>query len=206
MIKPLHSIGAVLTLLLIINSRLLLGQIVEQIPSIVQKSHYFYFDRQKAKGNLKTEDKKTITNFGSTFASLTSDVNLYSKEYLREMTVDTVQIKSGVGTLIMSYDEFLSKYGTMVTDSITFKVQVGAYKFIENFDFNKLLQLPAIRRQSYADGITRFTLGEFNTLKQADDMCKLAKKIAIKDAFVIAFYKNKRLSLNNLIKGNYLKN
>jgi len=139
------------------------------------------------------------------FASLTSDVNLYSKEYLKKMTIDTTQMKSDVGTLSMSYDEFLTKYGNMVADSVTFKVQVGAYKFIENFNFNKLLQLPAVRRQAYADGITRFTLGEFNTLKQADDMCKQAKKIAIKDAFVIAFYKNKRLPLDDLIKGNYFK-
>ncbi|HXD91660.1 MAG TPA: hypothetical protein VNX01_00525 [Bacteroidia bacterium] len=139
------------------------------------------------------------------FASLTSDVNLYSAEYLKKMAVDSSQMKSDVEMLNMNYDEFLAKYGNLVADSVTFKVQVGAYKFIENFNFNKLLQLPAVRRQTYADGITRFTLGEFHTLKKADDMCKQAKKIAIKDAFVIAFYKNKRLPLDELIKGNYFK-
>ncbi|HTA61956.1 MAG TPA: hypothetical protein VK835_05850 [Bacteroidia bacterium] len=139
------------------------------------------------------------------FASLTSDVNLYSKEYLKKITVDSSQVKSDVAMLNMNYDEFLAKYGDLVADSVTFKVQIGAYQFIENFNFNKLLQLPAVRRQAYADGITRFTLGEFQTLKQADGMCKQAKKIAIKDAFVIAFYKNKRLPLDELIKGNYFK-
>ncbi|HKC69011.1 MAG TPA: hypothetical protein VKG26_12325, partial [Bacteroidia bacterium] len=137
------------------------------------------------------------------FASLTSDINLYTAEYLRKTAVDSSQIKSDAVTLNMTYDEFLTKYGNLTADSVTFKVQIGAYQFIENFNFNKLLQLPAVRRQTYADGITRFTLGEFHTLKQADDMCKQAKKIAIKDAFVIAFYKNKRLPFNELIKGNY---
>jgi len=139
------------------------------------------------------------------FASITSDVNLYSAEYLKKMKVDSSQMKSDVAMLNMNYDEFLAKYEDLVADSVTFKVQVGAYHFIENFNFNKLLQLPAVRRQTYADGITRFTLGEFHTLKKADDMCKQAKKIAIKDAFVIAFYKNKRLALEELIKGNYFK-
>ena len=63
-----------------------------------------------------------------------------------------------------------------------------------------------MRRQTYADGITRFTLGEFTTLKEADRMCKQAKKIAIKDAFVIAFYnKRKRLPFTELANGNYFK-
>ena len=36
-------------------------------------------------------------------------------------------------------------------------------------------------------------------------MCKQAKRAAIKDAFVIALYKNKRLPLDQLIKGDYFK-
>ncbi len=137
------------------------------------------------------------------FAAFTSDANLYSAEYLKKINIDTNQTKSDVTTL--KYDEILAKYGDQISDSVTFKVQVGAYRFIENFNFNKLLQLPAVRRQTYADGITRFTLGEFKTLKEADKMCKQAKKIAIKDAFVIAFYKKKRLPLEELVKGNYFK-
>lgn len=139
------------------------------------------------------------------FASLTADINLYTAEFLKKTTVDSSQMKTDAALLNMTYDEFLTKYGSLTADSVTFKVQIGAYRFIENFNFNKLLQLPAVRRQTYADGITRFTIGEFHTLKQADDMCKQAKKIALKDAFVIAFYKNKRLPLNDLIKGDYFK-
>ena len=133
------------------------------------------------------------------------DANLYSEEYLQKLKIDTIQIVSGADKLNMSYDEFLAKYGMLTSDSLTFKVQVGAYRIIENFNFSKLLKLPPVRRQLYADGITRFTLGEFKTLKEADDMCKQAKRAAIKDAFVIALYKNKRLPLDQLIKGDYFK-
>jgi hypothetical protein len=139
------------------------------------------------------------------FAALQMDANLYSEAYLKKMKIDTTQTKSDVNKLEMSYADFLNKYGVSIADSVTFKVQVGAYRDIENFNFMKLLKLPPVRRQLYADGITRFTLGEFKTLKEADDMCNQAKKIAIKDAFVIALYKNKRLPFDELIKGDYFK-
>ncbi|MEO8762623.1 MAG: hypothetical protein ABI448_17115, partial [Bacteroidia bacterium] len=144
-----------------------------------------------------TKNISTITL--DSFAALRADANLYSPEYLAKLNVDSSQTKSDAGKLNMSYDDFLAKYGNLVPDSVIFKVQVGAYRFIENFNFSKLLQLPAVRRQVYEDGITRFTLGEFKTLKQADDMCNKAKKIAINDAFVIALYRNKRLPLDELI-------
>ena len=150
-----------------------------------------------------TKNITTVTL--DSFATLRADANLYSTDYLAKLKIDSSQTKSDAGKLNMSYDDFLAKYGTLIPDSVIFKVQVGAYRFIENFNFTKLLQLPAVRRQTYADGITRFTLGEFKTLKEADDMCKQAKKIAIKDAFVIALYRNKRLPLDELIKGNFFK-
>jgi hypothetical protein len=148
-----------------------------------------------------TKEITTITL--DSFAPLRADANLYTPDYLAKLKIDSSQIKSDEGKLNMTYDEFLAKYGNLVPDSVVFKVQVGAYRFVENFNFSKLLQLPAVRRQMYADGITRFTLGEFKTLKEADDMCKQAKRVAIKDAFVIALYRNKRLPLDELIKGNY---
>ena len=149
---------------------------------------------------------KTISTVTlDSFASYTADANLYTEAYLKQLKIDSAETKSDIDKVDMSYEDFLKKYGSSVADSVTFKVQVGAYRYVENFNFNKLLQLPAVRRQTYADGITRFTLGEFKTLSEADAMCKKAKHIAIQDAFVIALYKNKRLPLEQLIHGNYFK-
>jgi hypothetical protein len=36
-------------------------------------------------------------------------------------------------------------------------------------------------------------------------MCKLARKAGIKDAFVIVFYKDKRIPIESLIDGSYAK-
>lgn len=151
------------------------------------------------KGMSLVENISTITL--DSFATLRADANLYSEDFINTTKIDPEQTKSDIA--VVSYDDFLAKYGDLPSDSITFKVQVGAYRLIENFDFTKLLHLPPVRRQMYEDGITRFTLGEYKTLKQADIMCKQARKIAIKDAFVIALYKNKRIPFEELIKGNY---
>jgi hypothetical protein len=151
------------------------------------------------------KNMSTVKNISTvtldSFAVLKADINIYSNEFLNAQKIEEGQTKSDT----LSYAEFLARYGNLTTDSLIFKVQVGAYKIIENFNFNKLLQLPPVRRQIYADGITRFTIGEYNTLKEADDMCKYAKKIAIKDAFVIALYNKKRISFDELLKGNYFK-
>jgi len=153
------------------------------------------------KGMSVVENISTVTL--DSFASLRADANLYSGDFINTIKIDTSQTKSDVRGL--NYDAFLSKYGDFMADSVTFKVQVGAYRLIDNFDFTKLLQLPPVRRQVYDDGITRFTLGEYKTLKEADAMCKYARKVVVKDAFVIALYKNKRIPFEELIKGNYFK-
>ena len=153
------------------------------------------------KGMSLVENITTVTL--DSFATLRADANLYSEDFINTTKIDTSQTKADVD--VLNYDDLLAKYGDVVPDSITFKVQVGAYRMIENFDFTKLLHLPPVRRQVYDDGITRFTLGEYKTLKQTDAMCRQAKKIAIKDAFVIALHKNKRISFEELIKGNYFK-
>ncbi|HEX7415370.1 MAG TPA: hypothetical protein VF411_15100, partial [Bacteroidia bacterium] len=153
------------------------------------------------KGMSIVENISTVTL--DSFATLRADANLYSEEFVKKTKIDTTQTIADFS--VLNYDEFLVKYGDLTSDSIRFKVQVGAYRLIENFDFTKLLKLPPVRRQLYDDGITRFTLGEFQTLKQAEEMCQQAKKIAIKGAFVIALCKNKRLPFDELLKGNYFK-
>ena len=152
---------------------------------------------------------KNISTVGiDSFIPLTTDANLYSAEYkaMLKAKTDSAQAKpDDISKLNLTYEEFLNKYGSLHADSVYFKVQVGAYRLIENFNYRKLITLPPVRRQIYSDGITRFTIGELQTLKEADAMCKKAKGIAIKDSFVIVIYKNKRITLEDLINGNYFK-
>jgi hypothetical protein len=157
----------------------------------------------------KTSISKHISTVGvDSFVPLKTDANLYTEEYLVMIKAKADSAENRTEDLSktnLTYEEFLTKYGALRADSVYFKVQVGAYRFIENFNYRKILTLPPIRRMMDADGIIRFTIGELNTLADADAMCKKAKKAGIKDAFVIVFHKNKRIKMESLITGSYKK-
>lgn len=178
------------------HSNTVSGEYLLNIPSGNEFEISFTYNDLKM-----TKSISTITV--DSFMMLKTDINLYSQAYLDAQKIDSTQIKTD--NSLMDYTEFLNKYGTESADSISFKVQVGAYRMVQNFNFTKLLQLPPVRRQIYNDGITRFTIGEYKTLKEADEMCVKAKRIAIKDAFVIALYNKKRISFDELLKGTYFK-
>jgi len=152
---------------------------------------------------------KHISTVGiDSFASLKTDANLYSAEFLAKLKsrVDSAEMqREAMERLKMTYEEFLAKFGTSKTDSIDFKVQVGAYRIVENFNYRRILTLPPIRRQIYDDGITRFTVGEVSTLAEADEICKRAKKAGFRDSFVIATFKNRKITFFELIHGNYIR-
>src|SRR5205085_737368 len=98
---------------------------------------------------------KHISTVGiDSFAPLKTDANIYTAEYLAKLKakMDSVQMKKdALERLNMTYEEFLAQYGAMKNDSVTFKVQIGAYRIVENFNYRKILTLPPVRRQIYDD-------------------------------------------------------
>lgn len=81
---------------------------------------------------------------------------------------------------------------------LLFRVQVGAYHYPQNFRVEKFERDEKSVREMLTDGITRFTIKKFSTLKEAyayrDEMIKLG----VSDAFVTAVYKNKRYLLSEV--------
>lgn len=62
------------------------------------------------------------------------------------------------------------------------------YKYIENFNYAKIIGLPKVLRSTYHYGITRFRIGSVKTLNEASELCAKAKKNVLRDAFVIVIY------------------
>lgn len=150
--------------------------------------------------------KEVNTTMVDSFVNIAISTDFYSKEYLNKLKVDSAQLKSDDVSLSgLSFEEFLKKFGDIGADSLVYKVQIGAYRFIENFNHSKLFGLPMVERKRYADGVVRFAFGNYKTYKEAADKCELAKKKSFKDAFVVAIYKNRRYFLNELIKEGVLK-
>lgn len=143
-----------------------------------------------------------------TFARIDINAELFSEEYQNNLNlkIDSIALKpDNLSGLNLSYDQLLAKYGKTVIDSLYYTVQIGAYKIIENFNYSKLIGLPKAQRKHYADEITRFTIGSFTTLLDANTLLIKAKKNGLKDAFVIAVYKDKRYYFKSLLYEQILK-
>ena len=91
-------------------------------------------------------------------------------------------------------------YGNRSADDLVFKVQVGAYRHAENFDFSKLTDLGTLGIQLLEDGITRFTMGKFKPLDEAEVMQQKVIARGSREApFVIIFYQGRRILFSELI-------
>lgn len=135
------------------------------------------------------------------FADFTSPE--YDKK-LAEMTkVMETEIKTAT---YFDKEAFAAKFGDTKKDSLAFKVQIGAYKFYENFNYNNIIGFPKIIRQTDKDYITRFIMGHFATYNEALELLKKIKSTdVLKDCFIIANYKGNKKYLHELINEKILE-
>lgn len=103
------------------------------------------------------------------------------------------------------YTEFLKSCGNSKQNGLIFKIQIGAYRHPEKFKYENLKDIAEADVKKYEDGITRFTLLEFNTLDDAEKIRQQCIAKGTKDAWVVAFYKGKRTMLEDLIKMNFFR-
>lgn len=97
---------------------------------------------------------------------------------------------------LMNYSQ---KYGEVKADSLEFRVQIGAFKNADNIVYPNLEGLGKIQKLPTQDGLTRVTIGgSFKTLKKAFEFNKKVIAAGQSDAFVIALFNGKRLTLEEL--------
>lgn len=101
------------------------------------------------------------------------------------------------------YNRFLKLTGNYCTDGLTYTVQIGAYRHPENFKYPQLAEYGAAKIIAYPDGITRFTLKDFKTIKEAEVFRQQCIKKGIKDAWITGWYKGERKTLEELIQNNF---
>jgi hypothetical protein len=96
---------------------------------------------------------------------------------------------------------FVEKYGDASAQDLQFRVQISAFKYRNRYVFPHLANLGAIENTLTEGGITRITIGgQFDTYKKALEHNKKVIAAGQKDAFVTAFYKGKRVYVENLEK------
>lgn len=102
-------------------------------------------------------------------------------------------------------NSFSKRSGDLKKPNLFYKIQVGAYKFPENFNYNKIMGLPKILRHVDNDEITRFTMGNFETYNDALVLLEKVQKNNIKGAFITAFYNGERKLLFQLVEDKILE-
>ncbi len=138
---------------------------------------------------------------------LTMIADLYSDAYSKmvENKRDSLEKLNKLANSGVSFDEFKANYGDLIIDSLFYKIQIGAYVFIENFNYTRAIDLGIIIRKIYDDGITRFTIGNYKTFNEAFERITDVKELAVKDAFILVQYKNKHYYLSDILKKGLLK-
>ncbi len=153
--------------------------------------------------------KKVINTMQvDSFIPITIVSDFYTADYIikLEKKIDSLDKVTRTANSAIGSEEFNNKFGNKVVDSLFFKIQVGAYKFIENYNYMKTAHLGRLLRKVYDDGITRFTVGNYTTFNEAFIKLNEVKETAAKDAFIIAVYKNKYYYLKDLLNQGIINN
>lgn len=129
--------------------------------------------------------------------NLTLNVEFFSEDTLKKEPAksDTSRFKND-----LTAEEFIKNFGDKTFENVKFKVQIGAFRMADNFNYARLIGYPPVARKKYNDGITRFTIGEYKTASEAFEICKKVRKSGLSDAFIIAFLNEQRISLRDLTK------
>jgi hypothetical protein len=103
------------------------------------------------------------------------------------------------------YNKLIAQAGGICAQGLTFTVQIGAYRFPQNFKYKNLkgLEPPPASVKPYPDGITRFTMREFTTLKDAEAFRQECIRLGTTDAWITGWYQGKRILLQELIANNF---
>jgi hypothetical protein len=103
------------------------------------------------------------------------------------------------------YNRLIGQAGNLCAEGLTFRVQIGAYRKPQNFKHKNLnsLEPPPALVLPYPDGITRFTMRDFTTIKDAEIFRQECIRLGTKDAWITAMYQGKRMLLQELIANNF---
>lgn len=138
-----------------------------------------------------------------------SIAELLKPEAGETVRVDSLVKKTVIEIVELSIADSVSKLGYNDNDSIFevetstglfYTVQVGVYSTSK--DLKKLFKINDLNSELLEDGKIRYTSGRFISLETAEAYRLVMYKLGVKDAFITAYYKGKRITIkrsNDLI-------
>lgn len=153
---------------------------------------------------------------------VTTDFHFFSPGYLARLRRDSVKTDSvpGAPPVVVQppkdstgrktvdpadYGSIVSQFGAAKAEGLYFRVQVAAYNFPNNYRYMHLSTIGTIDHTVLDDGITRFTMGKFETLAEAEAYRQRIIAAGQTDAFVTAERNGKRYLLRELVDLNFFQ-
>ncbi len=163
--------------------------------------------------------KVEILDADSSSAMMRKEINIafYSDAYKRMLAhrdsvergllVAKTKFPNDTAALVKGddYAATLAAFGNAKADSLMFRVQIAAYNFPQNYKYGKVNELGTIDKIKLDDGITRFTIGKFETLAEAEAFRQKVIASGVADAFVTAEKEGKRYLLSELVKKRFFQ-
>ena len=101
------------------------------------------------------------------------------------------------------YNKLIRLAGKTCVEGLSFRVQIAAYRHPENYKYKYKVVFGPVDAKAFPDGITRFTVKEFQNLVEAEAFRKEVIKRGVKDAMVSGVYNGERKLLQDLIAVNF---
>lgn len=130
---------------------------------------------------------------------------MYRKEYKRKDYVPRTDTRivpktassQGITTAVgqtFEYNKLVEDKGTFQADGLQYKLELASVTDTSDFKLGHLAQYGKIEKRVYPDGTIRYSMGPWNTLKEAEDFKKMLmeKDPAAAQSIVMVFYFGQR--------------
>lgn len=141
----------------------------------------------------------------------TVDIHFFTKAYsdstriadstarVKQLLADSIRAAHPTpGITVGDYSDALKTYGNTKVPGLTYHVQIAAYHLPQNYNASYLKKFGKMDKRILDDKITRFTLGTFETLNEAEAYRQEIIAAGQTDAFVTAEKAGKRYLIKEL--------
>lgn len=180
---------------------------IEDIKEFTQINRNFFLltPEQVAKisEEIEKENEKIKQENPEQFAKTEINNTLECQSKLPENFTTTKKQLNNIKTE-KDYDALVALMANYCLDGLIFRVQIAAYHYPQNYSYKHLVEFGQPLVVAGKDKITRFYLPqESKTLKEADAWRQKAILKGQTDAWVVAFYKGQRYTLQQLLELNF---
>jgi outer membrane protein OmpA-like peptidoglycan-associated protein len=151
--------------------------------------------------------KKLVVEMGTADAFITAEVD-GERRYLNEIYLnggmaDSRSIQSASPAARIAYKRVMDTYGAKRAEGLEFNVQVQAYAHTENYSAGTLKTHEGAKPKRAEETFIPFTIGNFETLREAEEFKKSMANSGANDAFITAKHNGQKVLIRDLIDNNF---